>query len=422
MQNRLKSFFSRGRDATLAVVLVLAFFLIFMIILWFSFPKGTGLGTAIGTLTPPASPKPQPAVPGAPQTQWEQSIAQLASVKHNVKSKLASSIVWMPASEGLKLAERDAVQTQAQSAATIVFQKNQQITLGENSLVVIRRVDRDAATDAHRVSVVLLGGALEGSVAGVAGGGSVEILAGKASASIAAQGAGATNFRIAAATDDTSSITVTSGSANIQVGGRAVKVGPGQTVGIDAKGAIQGPRSIARPPALLTPENGAIFRTRLLPQDVAFTWKGEDRDKSFRVEVARDAAFHDTVIDEHVADARLAYPDLPAGRYYWRVRAVDKTAEGKVASPRAFEVARSSDPPKLDVTFPEGPLSHGPITVRGTTSPGARVFVLNLPVPVGPDGAFEGQVTLRAGAQVVVVEAIDSIGNTAYASRTLTAR
>lgn len=409
-------------DATIAVVLVLAFFLVFMVILWFSFPKGVGLGNAIRSLAPAEHPGHQPVV-DRQGSRWERRVAKLATVDRNVKNKEANSIVWGEATKGLELGEQDAIQTFSDSGATIDFERHQQLTLGENSLVVIRRMERDAVSDARRASVVLLGGEVEGSIGPASGGpSSVEIVAGRAAANITSRAGGATTFRIAAKPNDASSISIVTGAADVSIGGRLVTVRAGQTVSVSPDGAISGPRAIASAPTLLTPDNGAMLRARLLPLSVGFAWKDNAPAGGARIEVARDPSFRPLVFDRHVTGSSLNGPGLVAGRYYWRVRLSDGMTEGRTAPARSFEVRSDVDPPSLHVGFPEGPLDPGPVTIRGTTEPGALVYIGRKECPVGPDGAFEGSVLLRPGAQVVIVEAVDAVGNFAYASRTLAAR
>jgi hypothetical protein len=97
-------------------------------------------------------------------------------------------------------------------------------------------------------------------------------------------------------------------------------------------------------------------------------------------------------------------------------------SEGRAAPARTFEVASDQAPPALRVEFPEGPLQHGEIVIRGATEPGAKVYIGKAQAAVGPDGAFEASVVLARGVQIVVVEAVDSAGNIAYTSQTLAAR
>ena len=422
MRDRLRALFSRGAEALLAVVFVLVFFLVFMVILWWSFPKGVGLGSAIRSMAPTAARSHEISVPGE-HSRWVQTVARLATVNRSVKNKLADSIVWSNANEGLELGAQDAVQTFSESGASIAFERDQKISLSENSLVVIRRLEQDPESGSRRASVVLLGGALEGSVgSGASGCSSVEVVAGKTATSIAPRGAGQTKFRIATSPDDTSSISILSGHADLRVGDRVVSVGAGQTVRVTAQGAVLGPRAIANAPVLVAPEDGAVVRSRVLPVDVVFSWKGDAANPGYRFQIARDPSFREPIFDRRVTDATAHCPDLPAGRFYWRVRASDGMADGQIAAPRSLEVAVDAEPPSLRVAFPEGALEHGVVPIRGTTEPGASVFIESDAVPVSADGSFEKDVVLRRGAQVVVVEAVDAAGNVAYASRTLVAR
>jgi len=62
------------------------------------------------------------------------------------------------------------------------------------------------------------------------------------------------------------------------------------------------------------------------------------------------------------------------------------------------------------------------LSLHGETDPGARVFVGKSSCAVAADGTFEAQVALSRGVQIVVVQAVDVLGNVAYASRMIAAR
>jgi predicted nucleic acid-binding Zn-ribbon protein len=59
------------------------------------------------------------------------------------------------------------------------------------------------------------------------------------------------------------------------------------------------------------------------------------------------------------------------------------------------------------------------LTVEGLTEPGATVTVAGVPATVEADGAWSADITLLEGANVVVVDAMDDVGNTASESMTV---
>ncbi len=425
MRRYLRALLARFNDSLLAIVLVVVFFLAFIVILVLSFPKGSGLSTVFEPGTPFEAPATTTTTPGSKSDpgDWNSVLAHLDMVKRTVKLRTAGSIVWAAAPKGSDLHERDAVQTFRDSGATIVFQPSQEIALDENSLVLIRRFEKEASTGSHRASVVLLGGAIEGSIASVGGHATtVEILAGKAGATVLTTRHGAAGFRIAAGTDDSSVVSITKGEATVRVGSRAVKVSAGEVVNVSPTGVIEGPTALPQAPELSTPAKGAVFQTRTDPAGIEFQWHDDHPGRSFRFELARDTAFKDRVVDEIVSGPSFSHSGLPLGHYYWRVRSVRGPSVGRVSQPRDFEIANDSDPPALRVDYPDGPLQSGEVVIKGVAEPGAKVFVGSTPAAVDSGGAFEARVKLSRGVQVLVVEAVDSVGNVAYRSQTLTAR
>jgi hypothetical protein len=70
-------------------------------------------------------------------------------------------------------------------------------------------------------------------------------------------------------------------------------------------------------------------------------------------------------------------------------------------------------PPQIDgVSF----------TVRGVADPRARVYVMAQRVNVNRDGSFEVEVRLKAGANVLLVEAVDPAGHSSYWSQVIRAK
>ena len=62
------------------------------------------------------------------------------------------------------------------------------------------------------------------------------------------------------------------------------------------------------------------------------------------------------------------------------------------------------------------------LIVRGTVEPGARVIVGDRSVETDETGAFELELTLRLGPNVIVVRAIDEAGNVTYHSQYVNAK
>jgi hypothetical protein len=418
----LRAVLSRGIETTLAVVVVLVFFLAFMAILLLSFPRGVGVGTLLRESGGGGPSGASSAVRPQGGADWKAMVALLAKVDRTVKSKRSDSIVWTEAPAGLELKDQDAVQTSARSHATIAFEQHDRLEMDENSLVVIRRLEREEATGKKRASVVLISGEVRGT-AGADGAGStvMEIVAGRGTVVLGAPGSGSTNFRVTTGADSTSVVEILSGAAEVVSEGRHASVGANQAMTVTPEGKLLGPVKLPSAPFLEEPKDGGVLPARVLPVSVALSWQAGHADR-WRVVVARDAAFQDVVLDRRTEAPALRGAYLEAGRYHWKACATVGAVDGLFGGVRTFDVVQDAEPPELTVGFPEGPVSSGPLVLRGATEPGARVFIGKMLVPSDASGTFEWSVDLAYGINVVVVEAVDVAGNIAYRSRRIAAR
>jgi hypothetical protein len=61
-----------------------------------------------------------------------------------------------------------------------------------------------------------------------------------------------------------------------------------------------------------------------------FSWKATWRARSYVIELAKDAAFRDTIVEEETKATRFEWKDPEPGTYYWRVRTDDgSTSEAR---------------------------------------------------------------------------------------------
>jgi len=76
----------------------------------------------------------------------------------------------------------------------------------------------------------------------------------------------------------------------------------------------------------------------------------------------------------------------------------------------------------LRVESPPAQVDGASFTVRGYADPRARVYVMGQRFEVNRDGSFEAEIRLKAGANVLLVEAVDPAGHSSYWSQVLRAR
>ena len=75
--------------------------------------------------------------------------------------------------------------------------------------------------------------------------------------------------------------------------------------------------------------------------------------------------------------------------------------------------------PSLEVSYPDASEEGDRFELSGRTDPDARVFVGGMPVKVDRNGEFMHSLFLQRGYNVIVVEAVDKVGNVNYFSRTV---
>ena len=88
----------------------------------------------------------------------------VGDVRRDVKIRSADSIAWINASEGNTVGNRDAVQTFNNSRARVDFETDNELRIGQNSLVVFRSGAADPFLERHDPAVVVMSGELSGTV------------------------------------------------------------------------------------------------------------------------------------------------------------------------------------------------------------------------------------------------------------------
>jgi hypothetical protein len=410
-RERLRRLGGHALEIAGALGLVLVFFLLCVGLLLVAMPKGIGLGRLMRYEEIAAQSRPSVDTGGGA---WQSVVGTLSSVRNTVKSKPSGSIVWSTASAGLKLSDRDAVQTYDLSGATISFEGPTDLHVGENSTVVVRRMERNPETGARRASIVLTGGEMDGRIS--AGPSTVEVVSGAATARLMPTRGVAAEFRVAASPDASSTFTVYHGRAEVTAAGRTVVLTADQAVTVDNSGRLGAPVRLPAAPTLRTPSGGLVLPCRTLPAEVPFSWASSAEATGYRLVIARDPQFGNLALDKRLDGPAFVHGNLAAGRYWWRVNAVEGAAEGRASAAGAFEVVHDTAAPPLTVDFPTQPVGGSDLLVRGTTEPGAKVFIGEESAVVEKSGRFEGRVSLRPGPNIVVVEALDDAGNVAYRS------
>lgn len=408
------------------MLLVLLFFSFFLYLLNTLFPTGTNLKSIITRTDPLNAASLQ--VGGGRKIATDQSdpasaktAAAVLSRKQNaVKSKSSEAIAWQKAFEGKQLYDRDAVQTLENSAADITFDEKTILNMGENSLIVIKRLQQDPVYKEKRSFLVLVDGDMRGRL-GTGGETSLHLAVGTQAATVRAQGGAKVtepvDFKLSVNPDKSSTIAVYSGKAEIEAEGKKVIVRENQATVVNLNGQPLEPRTLLPAVVLKSPSVGEEYYYRDLQPKIRFAWEKIPEATEYRLVIARDSLFFDIVTDERLSKNRFSHGNLKKGSYYWKVSAFSESIEGRFSEIRSFKVLQDQNPPRLQVRFPPKTIYSGRYTLRGKTEPGARVYVGGTRVKTTRSGKFKYILKLEPGINVIVVEAVDGVDNVTYRSK-----
>jgi len=339
-----------------------------------------------------------------------------------VKSRRSTQIAWADASPGMILRDRDAVQTGRRSSARLTFGDRNFLDMEQNSLVVIRSLERDVFLNEGRTVAVLVDGRFSGEF-GKSGAGSysIDLVTPGAVASFPSPSRQVepTSFKMTVNRDESSILTVFQGTADLKVQDQVVEVGANQIVRVRPGEQPTFLLPPPPPPGLLGPDDGQTFFFRNLPPRVHFSWSASREGLRYRFSLAGDPEFEEIIYEEITSQRSFFHGNLKPGEYYWRVNAIETGEEGAMSPTRRFRLIQDLEPPSLEVQYSEGDITGEKILLRGSTDPGAELFVSGISVPVDDQGRFEYNLGLKQGWNIIVVEAVDHVGNVAYFSRTL---
>jgi len=412
-------------EVFLAIAMTLACFSGFLAVLSVVFPPGDDMRTLMAgvrlTGSREASYRSLTADLLDPIASASSPVAKLTVKRRDVKRRLAGQITWSQASSGLELHDRDAVQTGPDGRASIDFGPKVAVQVDENALVVVSGLHLGADPVGSPRGLVLLQGDLVAQIRGPYEAPiSVEVPTGRAVLQSAP--GGEANFRINVGHDRTTSVAVRGGSVDLAAHGRRVHVGPSEFSRVDSAGQIQEPRPMPKAPVAMEPAVDSSFPYLDLPPRVTFRWSPVEGADRYRVRAEKGPAFRELALDEIVTTPSLTWGRLPVGSYRWYVVAIQDEIEGSPSAARKLAVTLDGELLPLRVQPPPPQIDGVSFTVRGVADPRARVYVMAQRVNVNRDGSFEVEVRLKAGANVLLVEAVDPAGHSSYWSQVIRAK
>lgn len=344
--------------------------------------------------------------------------AILGDVHRDVKIRPAESVAWTSARKGAPVNRQDAVQTFSNSRARIDFEADKILNIGQNSLVVFSGGATDPFLTRTTPAVVMMSGELTGQITSASEAFGIEFPAGLVELKSADSSGDAVNFRIGVNPDESSTIAVYSGQADVNIAGTHYKVGASEGLTIGRDGATSGVLELPAVPVLRQPGNNAAVRFLQRPPKVTFAWNRAGNSNEYRFELAADKGFDEILVDEYLAENSFVHRNLGAGDYHWRVSGVNGGVHGKPAPARRLRIVRDTAPPVLQIQ-PIAQIDSQTYVIRGHTTGNATIYILGERVDPSADGSFEFRFKPMPGTQTIVIESIDDLGNAAYSSQLL---
>ena len=326
-----------------------------------------------------------------------------------MKIRPADSIAWTNAKIGSPVNNRDAVQTFSNSRARIDFTTDNDLRIGQNSLVIFSSSVADPFLQRREPAVIVMEGQLDGSVNSEYGSFAVALPAGTAVLS-ADESGNAADFKLSVNSDGSSTIAMYAGRADVDIGSKNYQLNANNAMTVADDGRTTGVRQVPDRPNVRSPRRDSVARFRDMPPRVKFEWGPVAGAQNYRLELARDRKFEEILVDENLNDTAFTHGNLPAGEYFWRISARNGWIQGPGTETGRLRVVRDAEPPQLELE-PIQQTVAGSYELRGKTAPDAKVFVRGEPVKISSAGTFSHLFAAAPGAQAIVVEAIDTVGN-----------
>lgn len=394
---RVRALALLAAETVASLLLVLALFWLFIMFLYALFPSGTPLKELMtGRSELPA----KDAAGRRPE-------AALESLVRDVRCRRGNSVAWGSAREGMLLYNHDAVQTFDRSGATISFAPKDNLTVGSNSMVVVTRLNEKVQGGARSYRVHI-----EGEMGGAVSGAKTVRMELAAAGHLARVVPGAARFRFTPNGDGCASLAVYAGELRILGRDGAVRV-PAY-YGITLRRGVPAGPAVPLPEAPRLKDEKLLYKYRLLPPKVRFTWSGAAGIYHFQL--AKEPRFEKPLLDRKLTSPELVAGNLDVGSYFWRVSRIEEGREGAFSPAGRCELLQLLKPPELKVEFPPGGEAGG-FRITGSAEPGSRVYVNGAEVAAGEGGRFSHELQLSPGVNLIRVEAVDPAGNASYASR-----
>lgn len=313
---------------------------------------------------------------------------------------------WSDRTLNAVLNEQEKLRTLSDSTAQVVFRDASRLRLNPNSQAVIQRMRVDPLKRREEAQISLIEGDFYALLATESKRNRLEVSLPNADAKIDSG-----SFWVSQDKDTAKFSNYDVKPVSISAGGETMVLGRNEGALVRTGEAPKEKIAVHRRIALHQPEDDAL----VFGDEVALAWEAGGDGAEYWAEIAFDPRFDRMAeslwgLNENGVEALPLKP----GTYFWRVAAIDPFGlPGQMSTVRRFEIRVDSAPPFLQIDAPvqQAIIREASITVTGETEPGAALLIDELPVDIGPNGAFSHVMTARDGENTVRVVARDPAGN-----------
>jgi hypothetical protein len=347
-------------------------------------------------------------------TALAQNQARFVNLDGKVEIKRVNSVTWETADYRTTLDRGDLIRTGDDGAARLTFLDGTTYTIKSNSFVTVEQnyIDRDLSTS---VGVHISSGAVDLAT------GTWQSPRSRAEVSFAnARASLKENSRAAVRTDpvsDENQITVSAGSADMQVGNQHVAIGEWERVTYNASSGAVAKTAVLAPPNLTAPLNlQPLIEADPKRAPVHFAWSAIPGAVSYSVRVSTNSMFTRIAAEKVVSGTSLNLSGFDPGDYFWNVTAID--ANKKESAPSdAFKFTLIGQGKTEEMLLEvDGTEIHGNVAeLIGRTEPSAALIINGEPVAdIRRDGHFRYFTQpLSRGSHEIVVTGQNRRGGTA---------
>ena len=347
----------------------------------------------------------------AAATTLAQNQARFVNLDGKVEIKKANSVIWGIADYRSTLDKGDLVRTGPDGAARITFVDGTTYTVKNDSFVTLEEnsIDRDRATS---VAVHISTGAVDLAT------GTWESPNSKAEVSFAnARASLHENSRAAVRSDaNNNQITVSAGSANMQVGEEHMEIGKWEQVTFASGGPVTRTNVLA-PPELTEPVN---LQPLISPDPkhtpMHFAWSEVPEAVDYQLRVSTNSMFTRLVATKIVSGLNLEIAGLDPGDYFWSVTAIDKNKrESAPSEPFKFTLVAQDKAQEMRLEVDSTELHGNVAELIGRAEPNAALIIDGETVAgIQSDGRFRYFTQpLGRGSHEIVITGQNRRGGTA---------